>query len=277
MTDKIICEYCNKNVCKAHKKRHQNSKECKEKQINIIETIEYKCKYCKKGFNLKENKNKHELNMSCNTKDILHILEIKDKELELKDKELELKDNKVKEYQNIVEQKNNYIYKQDEVITDLRNQLYVLQKVSIEPKNETNYITINNTININFNDIKNNLDKYNINVLSDKMSIVKFITDIFLNKLILVDKKKKTIGYYLDNINQKDIKCKKFLQSCAEQLSEINEMLCNTHDNVIEDNIMRKAFQNKLMIGNMLNGIEKFVRTLNGTMYIEYIVNSIKE
>ena len=31
------------------------------------------------------------------------------------------------------------------------------------------------------------------------------------------------------------------------------------------------------MIGNTLNGIEKFVRTLNGTMYIEYIVNSTKE
>ena len=286
MTEKITCEFCNKEICKIQKKRHLNSKTCKEKQLNIINSIDYNCKYCDKIFNRNDKKNEHE--RTCCAKDIYHKYELTKKELENKDKELENKDkeliriehekdNKIKEYQNIIDMKNNDIYKQDEVITDLRNQLYVLQKVSIEPKHETNYITNNNiNININFNEIQNHLDKYTINVLANKSSIIGFIVDVFSGKIALVDEKKKTIGYYLDNMNIKDIKCKKFLKSCAEQLIIPNNELCKTHNNIVDDKIMRKANQNKMMIVDMLNCIEKFVRTVNGSMYVEYIMNTKK-
>ena len=44
MVDKIICEYCNKEIYKSHKKRHHASKQCKEKQASNINNIEYNCK-----------------------------------------------------------------------------------------------------------------------------------------------------------------------------------------------------------------------------------------
>ena len=52
--------------------------------MNDIVISEYKCKFCKKCFNLNNNKNKHEL--ICNAKEIYFELEQTKKELELKDK-----------------------------------------------------------------------------------------------------------------------------------------------------------------------------------------------
>ena len=280
MENKITCEHCNKQIYKQNLSRHQKSNMCiKQRTDNIIIKV-HKCKFCETSFNRNDKKNEHEI--ICYAKEIYHKYELTKKELENKDKELirieHEKDNKIKEYQNIIDMKNNDIYKQDDVITDLRNQLYVLQKVSIEPKHETNYITNNNiNININFNEIQNHLDKYTINVLANKSSIIGFIVDVFSGKIALVDEKKKTIGYYLDNMNIKDIKCKKFLKSCAEQLIIPNNELCKTHNNIVDDKTMKKANQNKMMIVDMLNCIEKFVRTVNGSMYVEYITNTKKQ
>ena len=133
MSNKIICDYCNKEIYKSNKKRHLNSKECKEKQTGIINILEYKCKYCNKCFNLNDTKNKHEL--ICNAKDIYYKLK---HELELKEQELlSYKKNKEQELLSYKENKEYIIKKfqeetkeQKETITDLRSQLYVLQKVS---------------------------------------------------------------------------------------------------------------------------------------------------
>jgi hypothetical protein len=284
MVEKIICEYCNVLMYKTHKKRHQLSKRCEERRVNIINNIAYDCKYCKKKFNLNNYKIKHEL--ICTAKDICyefelykekkeHELENKKKELlsykENKDKELE---NKDKIYQNIIDMKNNDINKQDDVIIDLRNQLYVLQKTTIETKHVTNNTYINN-VNINFNEIQNHLDKYTINVLSNKDCIIKFILDIFINRLVLVDKKKKIIGYYHDNKNRNDIKCKRFLKLCVRQLIEPNNRLCNTHNGIIENDIMNKAQSNKRVMFSIIDNIDLFVRKLEGKSYIEYIINGI--
>lgn len=269
MDCKIICEYCNKEIHKKHKIRHLNSKRCKEMQTNVINNIENKCKYCEKRFTQYGNKNTHEL--ICCAKELFHKYELLKEQKENKEKELE---NKEKIYQNIIDMKNNDINKQDNVIIDLRNQLYVLQKTTIEPKNIINNTYINN-LNINFNEIKNHLDKYTINVLSNKECIIKFILDIFINRLVLVDKKKKIIGYYLDNKNQNDIKCKKFLKSCAHQLIEPNEKLCNTYSEIIEKNIMNKAHDNKVVMFSIIDNINLFVRKQEGKLYIEYIINKI--
>tara|TARA_Y100000389_G_scaffold187501_1_gene208964 strand:- start:1826 stop:2164 length:339 start_codon:yes stop_codon:yes gene_type:complete len=55
--------------------------------------------------------------------------------------------------------------KQKETITDLRNQLYALQKLSLQPNNTTNNIYINN-LNVNFNEIQNHLPNYTFNAFS---------------------------------------------------------------------------------------------------------------
>jgi len=260
MITKIQCEYCDALIYKKHKIRHLNSKRCKEKQNNQNNIIDYKCKFCKKTFNQNDNKNKHEL--SCNSKDVYYELEQTKKEL--------------LSYQNIIDMKNNDINKQDEVITDLRNQLYVLQKTAIEPKHITNNVYINN-LNINFNEIQDHLEKYTINVLSNKKSIIDFILGIFINRLVLVDKKKKIIGYYHDNKNQNDIKCKKFLKSCAHQLIEPNNKLCRTHEGLLEKEKMDKAVYNKGIIFNIIEDIDLFVRKQDGKAYIEYIINGIED
>lgn len=263
MSNKITCEYCNKDVYKSNLKRHHNSKECKEKQNNIIISVEYKCKYCKKTFNQNENKNKHET--SCNSKDIYYELEQTKKEF------LTYKENK--EY--IIKKFQEEAKEQKETITDLRNQLYVLQKISLEPKNTTNIVNITN-LNINFNEIQNHLPNYTINVLSNKMDIIKFILDIFINKLIVVDKKKKILGYYQENKNVNDVKCKNFFKSCAKQLINQNNNLCDSYNGLLDQKTKDKAYSNKLMIFEMMDTINLFVRREDGKIYIEYIINEVE-
>jgi hypothetical protein len=281
MSNKIICDYCNKEIYKSNKKRHLNSKECKEKQTDIINILEYKCKYCNKCFNINDTKNKHEL--ICNAKDIYyklkHELELKEQELlsykENKEKELENKEKELENKEYIIKIFQEESKEQKETITDLRNQLYVLQKVSLEPKNTTNIVNINN-LNVNFNEIKDHLPNYDINVLSNKMNIIKFILDIFINKLIVVDKKKKIIGYYYNNKNQKDIKCKNFFKSCAHQLIEQNNELCNNYNGLLDKKTINQAYSNKQMIFGMIDNIDLFVRKEDGKIYIEYIINEVE-
>ncbi len=74
MSEKIVCKYCSKSIIKINKNRHQNSKACRNKQQNKdinLELKEYKCKHCEKCFNRLDQKNEHENNVSCDTKDIL--------------------------------------------------------------------------------------------------------------------------------------------------------------------------------------------------------------
>jgi transcriptional regulator with PAS, ATPase and Fis domain len=263
MSNKIICEYCNKEIQSLHKNRHYNSKRCKEKQINIINTIEYKCKYCNNEFNQNDYKNKHEL--TCGSKDVYYELINTKKELNL------VKENKdyiIKKFQEETKE-------QKETITDLRNQLYVLQKVSLEPKNNTNNVYINN-LNVNFNEIKDHLPNYDINVLSNKMNIIKFILDIFINKLIVIDKKKKILGYYQENKSVNDIKCKNFFKSCARQLIEQNNELCNNYNGLLDQKTINQAYSNKQMIFGMIDNIDLFVKKEDGKIYIEYIINEVE-
>jgi transcriptional regulator with PAS, ATPase and Fis domain len=273
MTDKIICEYCNTLIYKKHKTRHLNSKLCKEKQNNNINIIEYNCKYCNKIFNRKDDKNKHELNMSCNAKDILHKLELKEQELtsykENKEKELENKEYIIQKFQEETKE-------QKETITDLRNQLYVLQQYSLQPKNTTNIININN-LNVNFSEIQNHLPDYNINILSNKMNIIKFILDIFIHKLIVVDEKKKILGYFQDNKSINDIKCKNFFKQCAHQLLEPNKKLCDNYNRLLDKELINQAYSNKEMMFDMIDKIDLFVRREEGKVYIEYIINEVNK
>lgn len=278
MSDKIICEYCNKNVYKSNIKRHQNSKECKEKQNNTLISIDYKCKYCNKSFNQLNNKDKHEINKSCSARDILHKLELKEKELENKEQELlSYKEHKEKELENkehIINKYKEENLEQKETITDLRNQLYVLQQVSLQPNSTTNNIYINN-LNVNFNEIQNHLSNYTINILSNKMNIVKFILDIFINKLIIIDEKKKILGYFQNNKSINDVKCKNFFKQCANQLLEPNKNLCNNYDRLLDKESINQAYSNKQMMFDMIDKINLFVRREEGKVYIEYIINEV--
>jgi transcriptional regulator with PAS, ATPase and Fis domain len=265
MSNKIICEYCNKEIYKTHKKRHLNSKQCKEKQVNSIEISKnYNCKYCKKTFTQNESKNKHEL--ICNAKDVYYELEKTKQEL------LSYKENK--EY--IIQKFQEETKEQKETITDLRNQLYVLQQYSLQPKNTTNIININN-LNVNFSEIQNHLPDYNINVLSNKMNIIKFILDIFIHKLIVVDEKKKILGYFQDNKSINDIKCKNFFKQCAHQLLEPNKKLCDNYNRLLDKELINQAYSNKEMMFDMIDKIDLFVRREEGKVYIEYIINEVNK
>ena len=75
--EKIKCEYCNKLITKTQLKRHQNTKECRNKQLNkdiILPINGYKCRYCDKSFNRLDNKIDHENNKSCNANNIIIAL-----------------------------------------------------------------------------------------------------------------------------------------------------------------------------------------------------------
>ncbi len=120
------------------------------------------------------------------------------------------------------------------------------------------------------------LPNYDINVLSNKMNIIKFILDIFINKLIVVDKKKKILGYYQENKNVNDIKCKNFFKQCAKQLIEQNNNLCDSYNGMLDQLTIDKAYNNKQMIFGMIENIDLFVRREDGKIYIEYIINEVE-
>ena len=75
--EKIHCEYCDKLISKNQIKRHQNTKQCRNKQLNkdiILPIKEYSCKYCNKLFNRSDDKNEHEL--LCTSKDMYYKFQI---------------------------------------------------------------------------------------------------------------------------------------------------------------------------------------------------------
>lgn len=108
------------------------------------------------------------------------------------------------------------------------------------------------------------------------MNIIKFILDIFINKLIVVDKKKKILGYYQENKNVNDIKCKNFFKQCAKQLIEQNNNLCDSYNGMLDQLTIDKAYNNKQMIFGMIENIDLFVRREDGKIYIEYIINEVE-
>ena len=203
MSKKITCEYCNKEIYITHKSRHYNSKACRNKQQNlniILELKEYKCKYCEMLFNRIDKQNEHEI--ICTSKDIYYkltnIINETKKELEQKHKEI-----------NIYKEENTFLKSQLQVYRpgiNLNNN---------NSNNNTTNIIINNNININFNDIKDNLDKFDIHVLSDHSSLINFLMNIFSNKVKLTNECKQIMSYYLNDKLINDIKCKAFLSNSA--------------------------------------------------------------
>ena len=93
--EKVKCEYCKKSVTKIQLNRHQNTKLCRNKQLNVnvvLPVKEYKCKYCDKTFNRLDNRNEHEDNKSCNASDIITKLEVSNEKLEFTNELLKQKD-----------------------------------------------------------------------------------------------------------------------------------------------------------------------------------------
>ena len=289
----IICEYCNKNINKNHKPRHERSKKCLDNRTNDkISIVYYSCKYCNKQFDQLSNKNTHENLIRCNSKELYYKLqlELKNKDIEINDLKknkdieiIELKKNKdieiieLKKYNDLIlyeqQMNRNYINEQKKILVDLRNQIYTLQLNKQEIHNHNN-IQIN--ININFNEIKDHLDKYTIETLTNQNDIISYIYDIYKNKLVLLNDKRKIIGYYNNNENIKDIKCKKFLKNCAKQLSEPNYILCKRYYDLLDNKKMREAHHNQQMTEDMIDS-KRFSKTITGKKFQDYIINELKK
>ena len=279
MTEKIKCEYCDKLICKSKLNRHQNSSNCRNKQQNkdiILELKEYKCKYCKRIFNRIDYKNEHEL--SCNAKEIYfeltNIINETKKELELikeqKDKELELKNDIIKQKDNDIDYFKNQlqIYRPNITATNYHD-------------NTTNNITINNTININFNDIQKHLDKFNIHILSDHSSLIKFIMPIFENKMKLINECKQIISYFLNDKPINDIKCKIFLSNTANELTDISDKICidGKNNKLLSDTIVKNACINNKLLNSISSeeGVKNGIRKKNPMILVHEIIKYLKE
>ena len=269
----IKCEYCSKITTKLNLKRHQNTKLCRNKQLNLdvkLEVKEYNCEYCNKLFNRLDDKHDHEL--KCQFKDTYYklsnkILE-KEKELEQKNKELEIKDK-------IIKQK-------DDDIDYFKNQLQIYRPVNINQDNSTiNNITINNTININFSDIRNHLDKFNIHVLSDHSSLIKFIMPIFENKVKLINECKQIMSFYMNDKMINDIKCKVFLSNTAGQLTDISDKICieGKNNKLLSDTIVKNACINNKLLNSISTeeGIKNGIRKKNPMILVHEIIKYLKE
>ena len=269
MSNKTNCEYCNKLICKSKLNRHHNSNECRNKQQNkdiIIERIDYKCKYCDKSFNRLDKKNEHENNKSCNASDIIIKLELKEKELEL-----------------IIKQKDETIKQKDNDIDYFKSQLQIYRPNIINQNNSnvTNNITINNNININFSNIQKHLNKFNIHVLSDQSSLIKFIMPIFENKVKLINECKQIISYYLNDKPINDIKCKVFLSNTANELTDISDKICieGKNNKLLSDTIVKNACINNKLLNDISceEGIKNGIRKKNPMILVHEIIKYLKE
>lgn len=270
MSEKIKCEYCNKNIIKRNLLRHHNSKECRNKQQNkdiILELIEYKCKYCEMLFNRIDKQNEHEL--ICASKDIYYKFQI---ELEKKDKENELLKETIKQ--------------KDEDINYFKLQLQVYRPGINLNSNNNNIInntniTINNTININFDDIKYHLDKFNIHILSDHTALIHFIMNIFSNKVKLTNECKQIMSYYLNDKLINDIKCKVFLSNSAGQLTEISDKICKDGKNnkSLSDTIIKSACLNNVLLNSISSeeGVKNGIRKKKPMVLVHEIIRYLKE
>ena len=265
MSNKIICEYCNKEIYKSNKNRHLNSKECRNKQQNLdvkLELKEYKCLYCDKIFNRIDYKNDHE--SSCSSKDIYYKLT-----------------NIINETKKELELKNEMIRQKDEENLFLKSQLQVYRPgINLNSNNHTN-ITINNSINIDFDDIKKHLDKFNIQVLSDHSSLVSFLMNIFSNKMKLTNDCKQIISYYIKDKLFNDIKCKVFLSNSADQLKDISDKICadGKNNKNLNDTVVKSACLNNILLNSISSdeGIKKKVRSNKPMSIVNEIIKYLKD
>ncbi len=142
------------------KKDIKIQKNVKKAKNNIINIIEYKCKYCNKCFNLNDNKNKHEL--SCNAKDIYFKFQ---KELELKDEIIKQKDNEINIYkeENLFLKNQLQTFKPNITNNDIKtisnydkfiNELFKIFEGKIKLTNKCKQVISHNINNKYINDIK---------------------------------------------------------------------------------------------------------------------------
>ena len=269
MLNKINCEYCNKIICKSKLNRHQNSKECKNKQLNkdvIIPIKEYKCKYCNKKINRLDKQKEHEL--ICDAKELYYKFknykDLKEKELVQKDKEIN-------------------IYKEENIF--LKSQLQMYRPINnTNCNNTTNNIIINNTININFGDIQKHLNNFNIHVLSDQSSLINFIMPIFEKKVKLINECKQIMTYYLNDKLINDIKCKIFICNSANELIDISNKICieGKNNKLISDTIVKNACINNKILNEISTeeGIKNGIRKKNkhsAMILVHEIIKYLKE
>ena len=263
--EKVKCEYCKKITTTLNLKRHQNTKLCRNKQLNVnivLPVKEYKCKYCDKTFNRLDNRNEHEDNKSCNASDIITKLEV------------------AKETINKLEET---IGKNDIEIEYLKSQIQVYRPLITNIGNniENTNITINNNINLNFSDIRNHLDKFNIHVLSDHSALINFLMPIFQNKIKLTNECKQIISYYIGDKMINDIKCKVFLCNTAGELVDLSDKICHEeiNKNILSDTIIKSACKNRILLNNISTekGIKNGVRKKNPMMLVHEIVKYLKD
>ena len=280
------CKYCNKQFnLLDNKNTHEIN--CKFKDIYNKLQLELKDKDNElkdKDIEIIELKNNKDIELK--DKDI-EINDLKkNKDIELKDKDIEINDLKnikdieiieLKKYNDLIlyeqQMNRNYINEQKKILVDLRNQIYTLQLNKQEIHNHNN-IQIN--ININFNEIKDHLDKYTIETLTNQNDIISYIYDIYKNKLVLLNDKRKIIGYYNNNENIKDNKCRNFLKNCAKQLSEPNDILCKIYYDILDKKKMREAHHNQQMTEDMIDS-KRFSKTITGKKFQDYIINELKK
>ena len=268
MTEKINCEYCNKLICKSKLKRHQNSKQCRNKQLNkdiILPLKEYKCKYCNKSFNRLDDKNEHENNMSCNTKDIYNILLCK---LTEKEKEIQLKDEIIKQ-------------KEEENIF-LKSQLQTYRpNVNINQDNSTvNNIVINN-LNVNFSDIQQHLHRFNFDIISNTDMFIKTLLNIFEGKIKLTNECKQVISYYQKDKLINDAKAKIFMCNSSNELYKTVEDICQEAMKKIstKDTPSKKANNLKMLLGGITSeeGVKGSIRKKGYNEILIEIMRGLKD
>jgi predicted RNase H-like nuclease (RuvC/YqgF family) len=263
--EKINCEYCNKLISKNQIIRHQNTKQCRNKQQNkdiILPLKEYRCKYCNKSFNRLDKKNEHENNKSCNTTDIIIKLEQKEKEIELKDE--------------IIKQKNNEIniYKEENLF--IKNQLETFKPNITNNDNRT--IIINN-LNINFSDIQNHLDKFDIKTLSNYDKFINELFKIFEGKIKLINECKQVISYNVNNKYINDIKAKLFLCNASNELYKKVENVCENNKIPLNNTEDKKANNLKRLLGGILSedGVKSSIRQKGYNKLLIEIIKYLKE
>ena len=261
--EKVKCGYCKKLITTIKLKRHQNTIACRNKQQNIdviLPLQEYKCKYCEKSFNRLDKKKEHEDNKSCNASDIIIKLEVA--------KETINKLEVAKETINKLEETSKEIIKKHEIeIEYLKSQIQVYKPTitNIGTNVGNTNITINNNINLNFSEIRNHLDKFNIFTLADNTALINFLMPIFSNKIKLTNECKQIISYYIDDKMINEIKCKAFLCNSAGELVDISDKICHEelNKNILNDTIIKNACKNNTLLNSistekgMINGIRK--------------------
>jgi hypothetical protein len=262
MSERIKCEYCNKNIIKRNIIRHQNSNECKNKQRNkdiILPISEYKCKYCNKSFNRLDKKNEHENNKSCNSSDIIIKLEIKEKENEL------LK-NKYEEIIKQKEEENNFLK-------------YQLQTYKPNITNNDNRTIIINNLNVNFSDIQQHLDNFDIKTISHYDKFINELFKIFEGKIKLTNECKQVISYNINNKYINDIKAKIFLCNASNELWKKVENVCENNKIQLSNTEDKKANNLKRLLGGIIteDGVKGSIRQKGYNELLIEIIRNLKK